>query len=797
MRQLTQSAVIILLLGAPLLAAPPTLDRLEPSGAQRGQVFRLEFDGSSLPPGAEVVTTLPAAFTPLTRTADRMAGTTLAFLVELRRDASPGRYPVRLQAPDGLSNLLLFTVGEYPDVAEAEAAGEPGEDANDQPADAQAVEYPAAIHGRLSGADRDVYRIEAVAGQRISIEVEARRAGSAIDPVLRITDASGKQLAMSNDAPTAGLDARLAFSCPRDGDYFVTVHDARYSEQKADFYHLKIGDFDFAEGLYPLGGRRGQTVDVEWYGGTLASPRQTKTSLLTVPESASVTAIAGPGLPGATRTPFAVSDLPERMESADRNLVPATVLNGRIEKPGETDEYSLAVKPGQQWRIGIQAAELRTTPLFPLLSIYDGDELIKRAGDEIPEKGTTTLEENTLTSRDPFVALTVPDGVDRLRIVVEDLVERGGPHYSYRLLAEPGPPDFLLTLSSPQANVPAGGVGYVGTTVHRRGYGGPVKLSVTGHGGNLQVAGGNVPGNEATKDRVGSTASGRLALSAAPGTAPQALNLTVWGEATLADGSVIRRKAVGPGLMTGVASRRGIRARELPARADWLGMELPTMVSAPLPARIDLASAHDVRLVKGTEHILRYKLTTNDPAIKRLSGFSVSAIGGRELRIAPNNPEADEIDGDYVKYLRTTFGGPEQTFDVILTAKAKVGDRTETLSSPIVTIHVVEGYDLTGPSDPVTLSKVGSIPGRIVRDEAFANPILVEATELPAGMSCQPVSVEPGETSFTVPCTVTSEAEAGEHEIHLTSSTTMVGLGKGKDVRYQIDPVSVAVVIQR
>jgi len=45
-------------------------------------------------------------------------------------------------------------------------------------------------------------------GERLVFEVEARRAGSAIDPVLRIVDSSGKQVAHSEDALALGVDAR-------------------------------------------------------------------------------------------------------------------------------------------------------------------------------------------------------------------------------------------------------------------------------------------------------------------------------------------------------------------------------------------------------------------------------------------------------------------------------------------------------------------------------------------------------------------------------------------------------------
>jgi len=53
----------------------------------------------------------------------------------------------------------------------------------------------------------------------------SRRSG--IDPVLRILDGAGKQLARSDDTAGAGLDARLDFQFPKEGNYYVEVTDAR------------------------------------------------------------------------------------------------------------------------------------------------------------------------------------------------------------------------------------------------------------------------------------------------------------------------------------------------------------------------------------------------------------------------------------------------------------------------------------------------------------------------------------------------------------------------------------------
>jgi hypothetical protein len=136
--------------------------------------------------------------------------------------------------PAGLSNILFFTVGAFPEIAE--------EEANDSIATAQAIKAtPITVNGTLTGADRDFFKVYGKAGEHRVFEVEARRCGSAIDPVLEIYDGKGQLLARNEDAPGIGVDSRIDFTFPHEGEYFVEVHDARFSKQEQNFYRLKMG----------------------------------------------------------------------------------------------------------------------------------------------------------------------------------------------------------------------------------------------------------------------------------------------------------------------------------------------------------------------------------------------------------------------------------------------------------------------------------------------------------------------------------------------------------------------------
>src|SRR5207253_11509132 len=74
----------------------------------------------------------------------------------------------------------------------------------------------------------------------------------------------------------------------------------------------------------------------------------------------------------------------------------------------------------------------------------------------------------------------VPAGVTELTIELRDGVGRGGVNYGYRLTIEPARDDFTLLHTVGEANLPAGGAALVPMAVRRRGYTGPIQLSVAG-----------------------------------------------------------------------------------------------------------------------------------------------------------------------------------------------------------------------------------------------------------------------------------------------------------------------------
>ena len=84
--------------------------------------------------------------------------------------------------------------------------------------------------------DTDFYQLHVAAGQKLTIDLFARRLGTRLDLFMRVMDAAGKELAKNDDA--AGKDSRLVWSPPSAGDYTVQVMDI--AGQGGDDYGYRL-----------------------------------------------------------------------------------------------------------------------------------------------------------------------------------------------------------------------------------------------------------------------------------------------------------------------------------------------------------------------------------------------------------------------------------------------------------------------------------------------------------------------------------------------------------------------------
>jgi hypothetical protein len=686
---MTRYACVLAIAAQCATAAGPVITELQPRGAEIGRPFILTAIGRNIGEGARLISTLPASFTPVLPAqapgSMASAGRSVSFLVEPKADVAPGVYPIRIESA-GISNVLLFTLGRYPEVTEEESRPNSLAHSNDTIETAEPVQSsPVVVNGTLRGPERDVFRVHGKTGERRVFEVEARRCGSAIDPVLRLLDGAGKQLARSDDAPGASLDARLDFTFPSEGNYYVEVTDARFSTQTQNFYRLKMGAYRYADGIFPLGGRRGERVPVTFYGGSLSAGVESIADLSKIGKTQALTQV---GLPDSPVLPFsfAVSDLPELIEPVHGPAPVPSVVNGRLDKAAEIDRYPYRVEPGDKLIFELQARELGTSRLEGILTVWDtAGKKLASAGDQPLPDDVFAVQGTSRTSSDPFLNLTVPPDVHEVVVSVEDLALRGGPLYGYRLIARRQAEDFTLTVSTPFVNVPAGGTAVISVTADRRGYNGPIQLMIPGLPKGVHVNGGVIPREYIDSANTRSiNRRGILTITADPGVVWATSQLEVWGEAALTDGTVLRRRARGLAMAVDVAGAtdQGVVDRQRPLGAPWLGWDLPAALADPPAATLEVHQTSFKQMAEGARYEFAYKWTIRGMGTPPKQ-VNVDIVGAKDIRVIDMT-----TNGFAVTITKATDPG---LYDVYVNGRLRTDDGEEIVVASAIPFEVTGG----------------------------------------------------------------------------------------------------------
>jgi hypothetical protein len=667
-----------LLFAGMLWAEPPSIVELQPRGAQKGRAFSLTVVGQNLGEGVSVISNLPASFTPM---ASEKQGTA-TFLVEPKTEWAVGVYTIRVKGSNGLSNILLFSVGAFPEISEDESTPGALPHQNDSIERAQPLpSSPVTVNGTLQGPERDMYRIQAKAGERRVFEVEARRAGSAIDPVIQVMDGSGKVLARSDDDPLLDLDARVDFTFPKEGFYYVEVHDSRFSTQTQNFYRLMTGAYSYPTEIFPLGGRRGEKVEIELSGTKVSvdlAGAKTPRVFVSMPDS--------PVLP----LPFAVGDYPEVIAPVKGPLKLPVTINGRLAKPGEVDRYELSVEPGQEFFFDLQARELGTSKLTGLLTVWDeqGKKLVS-AGDGPLPVDVGAVQNVGRTLGDPFLQFKTPENVHRIWISVEDLARRGGVQYGYRLMVHRAAQDFRATIGTPFLNIPAGGTALVNVSIARRGYDGPLQVEPVSLPAGITAAGGDIPAEVADPNNRATSRNAILTLTAAAGATVKAgeLNFRVLG----ADdkGMPFDRLATGIGYSIGVAgaTEQGVVDRQRPLTGAWLGYALPAALTDPPPATLALKMESVAKKESGYQFLFRWTWTTEGAMQNWPDTVSVDVPNFTDLRVIEMAVDAkNKKTGTFL--VTSTKNTLPALYNVVISGRLMVNGARREIYAPLVAFPV-------------------------------------------------------------------------------------------------------------
>lgn len=734
-------------------AESPKIAEIRPLGVRRGVATEVTVSGTRLDGGAprwvapfaaEVVA-VPAAAPDGKPAAD--AATRWTMRITPATGTPIGVYPVRLRTDDGLSNPFLFSVGQLPEVSEAEDNG--------SFAAAQVVPAPVIVDGRSDGNDVDFFRFPGRKGQRVVVDARCARIGSGVDPSIRLTTANQRFVASAEDTPGLQTDARLCATLPEDGDYVVEISDTRYAGAGRAVYRLLIGAVPVADEVFPLGGRRGETIGLELRGGTLDGQGIVASTLVpdaAIPDTfrprwagAALGPNVIPGDPGhdvESITPLAVDDHPELREPADPaapplRAAPPVVLNGRIESKGREDRYVLAVAPGQKLHIAVEAAELGSA-LDGVLTVFGPGGAVLGTADDTQspapskKRGAAAKKAATTISADPSLDLAVPANVAEITLALRDLRGEGGPGYPYRITVEPAAPGFRLEMSESQASLPRGGTFAIEVDASRSEFNGPIALSIPNLPPGVAARYGSI--------REGLT-KGYITLTAAADAGFDTADLRVEG----------RGEGLPSGPLVVAATRDLVFARQeaLPTNVVTQ-VGLPSATARPIAVSLD-APAGPVELVHAHSTPIPVKVARQPGAEDATLAFgSLTMPPGLTLAASKVEPKA----ADAAATIASAVEGPLGPAVIVLTAKGAVAGREETLAVPAVAVNVVRPAELAfaAPTLDIKAGGTADLAGTVTRRGPFREPVTVKVEGLPPGVKADPASVvvPPDQSAFAL-----------------------------------------------
>jgi mono/diheme cytochrome c family protein len=374
-----------------LKPAPPTpkpdVAMAEPRGVQLGKTTKVKLLGKNL---AEVTAARAHQPTLKAKLLNDPPPQADAVWVEVTssKPLDPGGYNITVISAGGESDRVKLYVEDLPQVSEAEPNDQPDNATAAPPSAASAptngsaadTSVPLSFWGTFNHrGDSDHFAFDAKAGQKLVLELAAKRLGSKADVVLTLYDGSGKALAAAHDTD-GDADPLLEFMAPGDGRYVARVTDLQVGASAEHFYRLSVGDFPVVTGAFPMGVPPNAETTVKLTGYNL-------------PADAGATVKAGAGGDAAVpldeskyrvrKTPKVVVDAAAAALEAEPNNTPdqATAMAAPGTADGviatgsprpDIDLYRFDVKAGQTWVVETLAAR-RGSPVDTKVELLHAD----------------------------------------------------------------------------------------------------------------------------------------------------------------------------------------------------------------------------------------------------------------------------------------------------------------------------------------------------------------------------------------------------------------------------------------
>lgn len=552
----------------------------------------------------------------------------LTVQVTLARDAKLGDQEIRIATPGGLSNPLVFCVGQLPEFCEPAAKGSLKAEIDARPgrrsktaSDAMAVTLPAVLNGQILAGDADRFCFKAQRGQRILVAASARKLIPYIpdavpgwfQATVSIHDAERGELAFADDF-RFNPDPALCYVIPKDGEYEIEVRDSIYRGREDFVYRISAGELPFITSIFPLGRGSGGQRPIELRGWNLPSGLLMPDIRGSDPGVQSIVAIKGKVI--SNFVPFAVDTLPDDFEKEPNNVTGGAqsvnapvVVNGRIDTPGDVDVFRIQGKAGDELVAEIHARRLNS-PLDSVLTLTDSGAQLIASNDDFEDKAaglTTHHADSRLSAKLPA------DGFYFLQVT--DAQRAGGPEHGYRLRVSPPQPDFALRVAPSSISGRAGSnVPVTVFALRRDGFAGEIAIALEDAPEGFKLSGGVIP---AGKDQT------KLTLTLSQSTADP-VALQVEGRAKIGGSELTRRAVAADDMQQAFAYHHLVSARSFQvAVAGRLVSNGSARITTATPIKIPADGTAKVRFAGAfSEPIAGVQFEPIDAA----AGFSVAAI---------------------------------------------------------------------------------------------------------------------------------------------------------------------------
>ena len=460
------SAIFVVMMTMPVWAQKLSLGYLYPAGGQVGTTVEIEAGGLNINKATKVVfnhqgitgEVLPYVEKDIKKKKKRkrlndQSSPQLADRVVIRINMASnvpcGLYDLRLQGPQGVSNMLPFEVSSYPDFRES---------GKSRPNDPDVIPgLPAVLCGQVTPGGVDYFRFSGHKGEMLVAYVKGRQLVPYIadavpgwfQPVIKIVDSKGREVAYSDDY-LHNVDPVIMTELPADGDYTLMIHDAIYRGREDFNYRIQLGVIPFVTGRYPAYGVVGKKVRQYLEGVNLNS-------------SSSVVSVKKPGYHklaytarNGTSNPVSFYALPKgtnltEYPEGDCTLDINHAISDSLTSDSRIKRYKVKAQGGQPLIVEL-IGRRNDSKIDAVMKLVDrSGNVVALADDtEDPTQGLMTFH------ADPVLCHTT-DYSEDFTLEVEDLHGGYGKDYHYLLRLHRQLPSFNAFVSPANVTVPSGG----------------------------------------------------------------------------------------------------------------------------------------------------------------------------------------------------------------------------------------------------------------------------------------------------------------------------------------------------